>query len=455
MKRLVFITVAILCLSACSKQDVKTHFISVDAVDLTANKLGVSDTGNQLLFNVSSDIYWTAEESASWLGVYPVAGYGSQTQVTITMEANDGEARDAVIILSAVDGTKTSLTVHQRGSTETVNYLTLGFENSFPTYKGIGSSPVCVEGDGYVITDGKLVFGEDAVVSVGPVQPRESQAFRMMMNVDGDGLETYVSNRKELKNKLTEEYFYFDELTSFYVCMTAPVGTVLKGITIDEGVFGQGQYIHFGDGKPEGYVYFTDDFKWLANYSDVDFIRTLDNSAEALWTKHTSKAGFNPTGWSLSDNSLKQRVYVHSNCLKFGRSANSQGSGGGVITPALGISEGYYSNVQLKVYACAFYPGVNGNFDAESAMLIRILGDGEVQDTGGSMVTIELDKSAEKKAIWDSSNIEYRVANVWEEYDVNVLGVSSSTRFAIETTAETTKGRIMIGGVSVTKIKVK
>ena len=216
MRRYAYLILAVLALVSCKKQEVVSHFITTESAAVSANKLGLSNTGNAVTLNVSSDIYWMAETTADWLEVFPVAGFGDQTQVTFNIKNNEGPARSSVVKFLATDGTAASVTVSQTGVEEVVNYLTLGFEDSFATYEGIGSAPVCVEGEGYAIQGDELVFDEGAFVTVGPVQPRQSLAFGLSVLTEGSGVEAYVSNKKELRNKVTEPSFYFDELTSFY-----------------------------------------------------------------------------------------------------------------------------------------------------------------------------------------------------------------------------------------------
>ena len=449
MKKLIYFLSAALCLAACRKESVE-HFINASAESLEANKIGLSQNGTPIVFTVSSDIYWMSSFDADWLSISPVAGYGPETEVTVTMSPNSGQAREAELVFEAIDGTRSSIRLCQKGVTDVINYLTLGFDGSFATYSGVGSAPVQISGEGFSINDGILTFNEDNTIFVGPVQPHGQTTFQIAAETEGEGIKTFVNNKMKVDNQLDKDTFTFDQLTSFYVILSAPKGTKVKSLSVSEGNPSGAQEIFFGDGKPVGYVYFTDDLSWLADFTEVNVIKTKDATGEALWTTHTSKPGFNPTNWSLSDNQYKQRTYCHCNALKMGRAANSAGSGGGVITPAMDITANRFSNVAVKMRTCAFYTG--SSFDAEAALLFRIIGDGEIRGSGATSQLVQLDMSSTKKAIWDSANWEYRVQNIWEEITIEVEGISSSTRFAFETNVETTKGRIFFGGATITKI---
>ncbi|MCQ2154430.1 MAG: BACON domain-containing protein [Bacteroidales bacterium] len=449
MKRLVLIFLCLCGLVSCKKQEREAHYISTDRAELSANKMGFSSNGSPLSLKLASNIYWTAQTDAEWVETFPVAGYGSETEVTLTISENTGEERTADIIFSAVDGTRTVVSVRQDKAETVLNYLTLNFENSIPVYSGFGSAPVRIGGEGYSITGDTLEFLEDgAFILAGPIQPHKNLAFSIRADIEGNAVR-YISNKPELGKLLTEDDFYFDAETPFYLGISADNGAKLKSITVNEGIYGQGQFFRFSDGKPVGYVYFSDDFKWLEDFSDVDYIRTFKNEGEEFWPNLEGEEGFNPKGWSISDNALKGRVYCNCNCVKFGRAANSKGSGGGLITPAMDIPEECFSNVKVSIKACAFYTG--SSFDAESALLFRIIGSGEIAGTGAVSQTVSFDESPEKKAIWDSSNVEYRVSNIWDDIGIEVIGASADTRFAIETTVETTKGRMLLSAVSIAK----
>jgi len=449
MKKLYFALVLILSLAGCEKKAPVQHSITSDIQEIGVNKMGLTEDGSAVVLNISSDIYWIAEIPEDWISAFPVAGFGKDTKVTLSIDGNEGAARQMTIRFVATDGTETEVLVHQESGETVVNFLTLSFSESMPVCSGVGSGPTVINGEGYHLVGGELVFDQDARVIVGPVEPHDRMAFKLSLEASGGTVETYVSNKETIGIKLRENAFHFDELTSFYIGLVAPQGTKLAKIVVDEGKVGQGQFVRFGDGKPVGYVYFSDDFKWLSDFSDVDYIRTLDNTGEQFWSNLVGEDGFNPKGWILSDNTLKRRVYCNSNCVKFGRAANSQGSGGGLVTPLLGIPEECFSNVRLDISACAFYTGAS--FDAESALLVRIIGSGEIVGTGSSSVTVAFDKSSEKKAIWDNSKVEYRAANVWDAIEIFVTGASCDTKFAIETTVETTKGRMLLESVTVSK----
>lgn len=456
MKRFI-ITLALcsICLWACEEKVApEAYSIEASSDRVEANKLGLDKIGNALTFTVTSNVFWEAKTDADWITFSPKAGFGEEVAINLELAPNKSSSRSAELVFEAIDGTKAVVTVSEEGQDESLEFMRLSFENSHAAYEGVGAAPARLFNEGASVVGDALFFDMDTVVYVGPIQHHGCVSFSVDVETSGGAAELFVSNETTPKYQITGKEFHFDQPTNFYLGVRAKSGTRMKGITVNEAPAGAGQEVAFGDGKPVGHVYYQDNFSWLVRLAKEDYITSLVGDNEIIWGNLSEEIGFNPYGWSLSDNPLKQRVYCHKGYLKFGRKANSQGSGGGVMTPKMRIPAGKLANAQVTFRAFAFLVGTSA-FDAESALMVRIVGSGEFKENGSNTITIALDTSLAKKDFWTSTTPEYRNAHLdeaWETYSVTVEGMSSDTRLVFETAVETTNGRAYFGGATVTKI---
>ena len=110
----------------------------------------------------------------------------------------------------------------------------------------------------------------------------------------------------------------------------APAGGYrIDDFRLYEGNFGEGQEVAFqvggDDGKPEGYVYFEDDFSWVTDvYGGTDYIGTYPTplTAETYWNGITAAShgqeAYNAlvgSGWKTDDNKLKEEYNYGKNVL--------------------------------------------------------------------------------------------------------------------------------------------
>ncbi|MCD8071723.1 MAG: BACON domain-containing protein [Alistipes sp.] len=132
MKRKIFTRLCQICLVAaasimpgCTQADEFTESLGVESVELSVNKKGVASRGQTLIFDVTSNVYWTLSipEDVDWVAASPVAGHGLTT-VQLNVDANYGEQRSAVITISTLNGTTREVTLTQRDASEKIIYLT-------------------------------------------------------------------------------------------------------------------------------------------------------------------------------------------------------------------------------------------------------------------------------------------------------------------------------------------
>lgn len=441
---------AIFFWTSCTKaNDTVTHKISVSEDIVELCRLGLSPDGEPVRLNVSSNVYWKIESDADWISVDPIAGFGEDVEVNLVGTVNQGAERNAILKFSALDGTCQLLKVSQKGSDEILDYLSLHFNGISPVCSGVGIPTLTISGNDYDISNNLLCINQGGSVIMGPVKCQKGKTFKVEINVSSGNIETYVSNTPKPRFLLKEDTFEFDEPIDFYLVIKSLSNASIESVRLSESSAGA-QFIALSDGKPEGYIYFEDDFSWLdSRFTSIDGIYSGDVAGEPLWSNFSSKEGFNPKGWELSPNTLKRRNYLHLGYLKWGRGSNTAGCGGGLVTPVLDIAEGRTTNLEVSFQACAFYTGTS--FDAASSIIVKVSGEGRFRDTGLDNTTINFDKSAQKKAIWDSEDPDFRRQNVFDTYTLYIDGASSGTQVTFETSVETTKGRCFFGPVTIKK----
>lgn len=93
-------------LAGCADGGDAVSLLQVSAARVEVGKNGLTADGLIPSIEVESDGYWRvfAESSAAWVRTDPSAASGSCT-VTLSVEANDGPARTAVLRIGCGDGT--------------------------------------------------------------------------------------------------------------------------------------------------------------------------------------------------------------------------------------------------------------------------------------------------------------------------------------------------------------
>ena len=104
-------------LAGCADGGDAVSLLQVSAARVEVGKNGLTADGRIPSIEVESDGYWRvfAESSAAWVRTDPSAASGSCT-VTLSVEANDGPARTAVLRIGCGDGTTQEVEVRQEGA---------------------------------------------------------------------------------------------------------------------------------------------------------------------------------------------------------------------------------------------------------------------------------------------------------------------------------------------------
>ena len=115
-------------LAGCADGGDAVSLLQVSAARVEVGKNGLTVDGRIPSIEVESDGYWRvfAESSAAWVRTDPSAASGSCT-VTLSVEANDGPARTAVLRIGCGDGTTQEVEVRQEGAGSRLRY----YEDSF------------------------------------------------------------------------------------------------------------------------------------------------------------------------------------------------------------------------------------------------------------------------------------------------------------------------------------
>ncbi len=91
---------------------------NLTSVTLSNDELTFDAEGGSETVKVTSPLAWSAKSSESWVKISPASGEGSteKVEVTVTVEANSGEARDAEVEFSVGQGDPVVLTVSQEAN---------------------------------------------------------------------------------------------------------------------------------------------------------------------------------------------------------------------------------------------------------------------------------------------------------------------------------------------------
>lgn len=322
---------AALVAGACSTDRTGDETLALSASSVSANKRGMTYEGGDVTFDVLSNVYWVInlDEDADWLTVAPRAAYGNQT-VKVTAAVNPGGRRSTTLRFDSLDGVTAQIEVTQGSSDELIYYIRTGAGASAVAEpvavggytawepEGVGASAVGFSGinafvsadtpsSGYDEASGgnNIVLeapGEDAesVVpsfSVRDVATRDDSYFRLKMGVlapggeltpdrfrvlVGNGGDELIALQYEVIDgagdwkEVLARFWVGEDNPTFDFKVEAPAGGYrIDDFRLYEGNFGEGQEVAFqvggDDGKPEGYVYFEDDFSWVTDvYGGTD-----------------------------------------------------------------------------------------------------------------------------------------------------------------------------------------
>lgn len=511
IKFLISVFFILSCLAGCQEELADESVISPDKTIIDINKKGLTYEGGKVSFEVKSNVYWiiNKKESDDWLEVSPKAGSGTQL-VQVSVQKNKGEARSAVLVLETYDGTTAEITINQASASEMIYYATTGFgdvpvSGKIPAEefevpgKGVGVKNAKISGSGVFVgipdmasdvaggSGGnalvfeKLETAEGTEVIYGPIDTKGdynfvcSSMFFIPEGVSGKKPLFSVSNIKdgeyvnldpeyengESWNTLTSR-FYITEPSEIWLKITAGEGTWVDDLSFREGNDGNGQEVAFmvggDDGRPIGYTYFQDDFSWVTDvYNGSDYIAGWpSNTAEQYWNGVTAdkfgEEAYNTltaTGWTTSDNKLKERVYLRVGYVKMGRGSNAKGCGGGLVTPAINIKKNCAATLRVSFDCCNMY-STSGKWDGTTSMMVRIIGPGTINDAVTVEKQFQMSTSDETAAIWNSGKPD---KNPWERKEFIVNGATSDTRIVFESVEETVANRWFLDNVLIRKDK--
>ena len=439
---------AALVAGACSTDRTGDETLALSASSVSANKRGMTYEGGDVTFDVLSNVYWVInlDEDADWLTVAPRAAYGNQT-VKVTAAVNPGGRRSTTLRFDSLDGVTAQIEVTQGSSDELIYYIRTGAGASAVAEpvavggytawepEGVGASAVGFSGvnafvsadtpsSGYDEASGgnNIVLevpgeGPETVTpsfSVRDVATRDDSYFRLKMGVlapggeltpdrfralVGNGGDELIALQYEVIDgagdwkEVLARFWVGEDNPTFDFKVEAPAGGYrIDDFRLYEGNFGEGQEVAFqvggDDGKPEGYVYFEDDFSWVTDvYGGTDYIGTYPTplTAETYWNGITAAShgqeAYNAlvgSGWKTDDNKLKERVYLRIGYVKMGRGSNAAGCGGGLVSPTLDIRKNRAADLKVT-FKCCIYVAANGTWDP-STMQVRVIGPGTVND---------------------------------------------------------------------------
>ena len=276
--------------------------------------------------------------------------------------------------------------------------------------------------------------------------------FRVLVGNGGDeliALQYEVIDGAGDWKEVLARFWVGEDNPTFDFKVEAPAGGYrIDDFRLYEGNFGEGQEVAFqvggDDGKPEGYVYFEDDFSWVTDvYGGTDYIGTYPTplTAETYWNGITAAShgqeAYNAlvgSGWKTDDNKLKERVYLRIGYVKMGRGSNAAGCGGGLVSPTLDIRKNRAADLKVT-FKCCIYVAANGTWDP-STMQVRVIGPGTVNDG----------VSTEKVLV-----MQTETPVQWEEKTLIVYGATDATQLVFESVEETKANRWFLDDVRIVK----
>jgi len=368
-----------LYLPSCSDDDDNkvVPSIQLSETSLSMNKLGLTETGDSVSFNVKSNVYWeiVLDKNAPWLNT-SIKGGSGQTEIILRAEKNEGTPRSATLTLETLEGTTVTLNISQNSSDEEILFVQenmgttsaeMALVNDFLAWQktGLGSRRIEYSGIGAVVDkeepstgymnasgDNNIFFADaGAEFTFGPIDTKLTSYFTLRFGAkttqslfNKDELTLFISNdgtnwvdayyNRDTNSEwgIGEYKFYMPKpARQIYFKFVSTVGSAYRidDILLDEGVQGEGVEITFeqilDDGKPEGFVYFEDDFTWV-DFGGGDH---LTNAGAGPRTDGlgNNAAIFATAGWGVAT----KFVYVRPGYLQLGRAADA----GGVISPKI------------------------------------------------------------------------------------------------------------------------
>ncbi|WP_295958495.1 BACON domain-containing protein [uncultured Alistipes sp.] len=169
------------------------------------------------------------------------------------------------------------------------------------------------------------------------------------------------------------------------------------------------------DGNPVGYVYYLEDFDWIAVYGGADCVGVgSQDGAKNIYSTGDALQKFGQAG--LEDyNPVGRTMYACAGYFKMGATDKQTG----IILPALKIDRKKASNVELTFEACPNIGG-SGKVDAVTVTVEIVEGPGTVNG------------NSDRK----SEGIKPDQAWKWTPMSVKLYGVTAATRIVIRSTQQ-------------------
>jgi hypothetical protein len=388
----------------------------------------VSDLGQKISFEVTSNIYWTIEVDPSddWLAVSPIAGYG-KTTVNVAVSPNLGDARVARLTVVAADGKRAEVVVEQGAAGTSIVYIADDYDGSaleedMPAglyhgwnKHGTDYNWVSYASTGAVVSSQNPSTGyQGASGGNNILLPLTGDTFQMN-GIRPDGAPSYILNfgytlpadatQIPVKVRITYNDKLWRELSPEIVSTGGGWGlasvefrleevvnnikvqlvSLVDGVRIDDFAFFEGT----GGGDLvvlTSTILFSEDFSWLN--SDNGYNCGQDyfapGSIGATGTRMDSwPAPWLAQGWTTDatqfNNVADPAVYAFPGYVRLGRT----NVGAGVISPDLQTKTGLnlqYSLVTVT-FKCASYQAVSGTFDPENRIAVSATNCGALSNT--------------------------------------------------------------------------
>ncbi len=480
----------ILGAASCSDDDETKAEPSVliDNTDIALNRLGLAQDGNKATITIASNVYWKATLTSddNWLTASTLGGYGS-TEITLSATPNaESSSRKASIVVEILNGEKYNVSVTQTGTSDVVYFVDENLDTepssmlAIDKYQGWANQGISGlafrgKGEGAYIDNSEVSSGytgasgvnniyfkdEDSYVVLGSFATKGEKAFKLSFGskstestfdkddfilqvskdnswwVDMDYTRTATSG-DWAKSEIS--FYYDDAHTLLYFRLQAKKAETYRvdDLVIEENPTGTGKHIDFSvyidDGKPDGFVYFFDDFSWIT--MGPNFIYDVTDSATEIRFDSSSKTpeqseALLASGWTWATNAFY--VYMHKGYVKLGTTAKM----GTIISPPFSAIESpAMLNVKVS-FKTAMYQSKDGPKDDPKSMIVEM-----VEGTPGT-INNGIDTSV--SFLLDSYNSDLK------EYSFIIYGATASTQIKFRNYADG-KNRMFLDDVKVEKI---
>lgn len=430
---LVFVLLPLLTLgvASCSDDDdnrSEESFIKISGDKFEINRLGLSQNGDTTLVLISSNKYWKASiiSEGDWLKTNILGGSGSSEMFLKPSINTTSDKRTATIKFELLDGTTKQIAVEQTGISNEVVFVKENLDitpskmlevNKYVDWNNTatGGNLFKGRGEGVYIDDTNSSTGYDGAsgvnniyfesinshVTLGHFFTKKDNAFKLrfgamsteatfnksdlILKVSKDNISwqdlPYERKSQEGKWSICEAVFNYDDVhAQLYFKLEAKKAKTFRidDIVVVENLAREGEKIDFmvyiDDNKPNGFVYFEEDFSWIT--VGPDFINNVedpltevrfDNKVEQDARDPLQNIALVESGWTwpLAAN----LIYMHKGYVKIGTSSGN----GTLVSPALKtIEDPAVLNVKVT-FEAAMYESKDGTQDTPREMYVDIV----------------------------------------------------------------------------------